>query len=139
MAYAVPGLIRRQMAPAAAVLATGALAMLALTGGAAAQGRDPAYAAARASGQVGELKNGYLGVTAAGSADLRRMIEDINIRRKSVYADKAQAQHATVEEYAFTSGCVLILHTEPGEKYQAPDGSWQTRTGQSPMRDARCP
>lgn len=122
----------------------GALVLLGLVGGAAvghawAQARDPAYAAARSAGQVGELMNGYLGVVGAGSGDLRHMVEDINIRRKAVYADKAQAQHATVEEYAFTSGCVLILHTQPGEKYQAPDGSWQTRSTSAPARDARCP
>jgi len=44
-----------------------------------------------------------------------------------------------VEEYAFTSGCLLISKTNPGEKYQAPDGSWQTRTSAPPLRDARCP
>ena len=116
-----------------------AWAAVAVAGGALAQGRDPAYAAARSGGLVGELMNGYLGVVGAGTADVRRMAEDINIRRKSVYAEKAQTQHATVEEYAYTSGCVLILHTVPGEKYQAPDGSWQTRTNDAPLRDARCP
>jgi len=120
-------------------LAAAALAVLALAVGAFAQSRDPAYAAARSAGQVGELMNGYLAVTGAGTAELRRMVDDINIRRKAVYAEKAQAQHATVEEYAFTSGCVLILHTEPGEKYQAPNGGWQTRTSQPPTRDPRCP
>jgi hypothetical protein len=42
--------------------------------------------------------------------------------------EKAQAQHATIEEYAFTTGCLLIAQTTPGEKYQAPDGAWKTRT-----------
>lgn len=123
-----------------ALLWTGAaLVLLGLGAGASAQGRDPAYAAARATGQVGEMMNGYLGIVGAGAAGLRHTVEDINIRRKAVYVEKAQAQHATLEEYAFTSGCVLILHTEPGEKYQAPDGSWQTRGAGAPMRDARCP
>jgi hypothetical protein len=44
-----------------------------------------------------------------------------------------------VEEYAFTSGCLLIAQTRPGEKYQAPDGSWQTRGAGAPLRDSRCP
>ena len=131
MAYPVPGSAKRR-------LTLGGMLLLALTASASAQSRDPAYAAARAGGQVGELMNGYLGLV-GGPAGLRQMIDDINIRRKSVYAEKAQAQHATVEEYAFTSGCVLILHTEPGEKYQAPDGSWKTRTAGPPLRDSRCP
>ena len=67
------------------------------------------------------------------------MVEDLNIRRKAVYAEHAQAQHATVEEYAFTSGCHLIEVTVPGEKYQGPDGVWHERTSAPPIRDARCP
>lgn len=101
--------------------------------------RDPAYAAARASGQVGEKMDGYLGYVVPASPPLRAVIEDLNIKRKAVYAEKAKANNATVEEYALTSGCLLIAQTRPGEKYQAPDGSWQTRTAAPPMRDARCP
>lgn len=101
--------------------------------------RDPAYNAARAAGQVGEKLDGYLGIIGGGNPALRAIVDDINIKRKAVYAQKAQAQHATVEEYAFTSGCLLIAQTKPGEKYQAPDGSWQTRGAGPPQRDGRCP
>ena len=104
-----------------------------------AQGRDPAYAAARASGQVGEKIDGYLGVVGTPGAGLRAMVDDLNIKRKAAYAAKAQANNATVEEYALSSGCQLILNTQPGEKYQAPDGSWQTRGSAVPQRDSRCP
>src|SRR4051812_1154438 len=104
-----------------------ALAALAVGAGLAqAEPRDPAYSAARADGQVGEKMDGYLGVVGGGSPALRAMVDDLNIKRRAVYSQKAQAQHATVEEYAFTSGCLLIGQTSPGEKYQAPDGSWQT-------------
>ena len=104
-----------------------------------AQTRDPAYAAARAAGQVGEKTDGYLGFPVAPSAEIRRMAEDINIKRRAVYAQKAQEQHATIEDYAFTSGCVLIAQTQVGEKYQGPNGTWETRTTAAPLRDARCP
>jgi uncharacterized protein YdbL (DUF1318 family) len=116
-----------------------ALAGLALAATPALAQRDPAYAAARSSGQVGEKMDGYLGVVGAGTAALRAMADDINIKRRAVYTQKAQSQHATVEEYAFTSGCLLISQTVAGEKYQAPDGSWQTRTAAPPQRDSRCP
>ena len=115
------------------------LALAAGAGHAQAQARDPAYAAARAAGQVGEKMDGYLGVIGGGSPALRAMVDDLNIKRRAVYSQKAQAQHATVEEYAFTSGCLLINQTMPGEKYQAPDGSWQTRGNGPPQRDSRCP
>ena len=104
-----------------------------------AQGRDPAYAAARAAGQVGEKMDGYLGVVGTPGAQLRAVVDDINIKRKAAYAAKAQANGATIEEYALSSGCQLILNTQPGEKYQAPNGTWQTRTSAVPQRDSRCP
>ncbi len=104
-----------------------------------AQQRDPAYAAARAAGQVGEKTDGYLGFPYAPSQAVRAMADDINIKRKAVYAAKAQAQAATVEEYAFTSGCLAIARTVPGEKYQGADGTWRTRTSEPPLRDSRCP
>ena len=119
-------------------LAALALASVCLSSSAMAQ-RDPAYAAAREAGQVGEKIDGYLGYVGPASPALRAVVEDINIKRKAVYAQKAQANNATVEEYALTSGCVLIDHTVPGEKYQAPGGSWQTRTAAAPQRDSRCP
>ena len=101
--------------------------------------RDPAYAAARAAGEVGEKMDGYLGIVVTETVDLRRLVNDINIKRRAVYSQKAQASNATLEEYALAAGCQAILATAPGEKYQAPDGSWQTRTSAAPLRDSRCP
>lgn len=117
-----------------------AIAAVALTGVSAtawAQ-RDPAYAAARSAGEVGEQPDGYLGVVGAGSAQLRALVNSINIQRKAAYTQKAQASGATVEQLAFTSGCNLIQQTAPGEKYRKPDGSWDTRGAGAPSRDPRC-
>lgn len=121
-----------------AILGATALA-LALPGIAQAQARDPAYAAARASGQIGEKMDGYLGYVGTPSPALRALVEDLNIKRRAVYSDGAKAASATVEEFAFTSGCLAIARTRPGEKYQAPGGAWQTRTSGPPQRDSRCP
>jgi uncharacterized protein len=122
---------------AAAAAALGALALSGVQ--ASAQARDPAYASARASGQVGEKMDGYLGIVGAATPALRALVDDLNIKRRANYTTRAQAQRATVEEYAFTQGCILIARTVPGERYQAPDGSWQTRTAGEPQRDPRCP
>lgn len=116
------------IATAVALLAAPALAQ-----------RDPAYEAARSAGQVGEKMDGYIGVVGASTPELQRIVSDINIKRRAVYADKARAANATLEEYALTAGCLAIARTSPGEKYQAPDGSWQTRGAGAPMRDSRCP
>ena len=101
--------------------------------------RDPAYAAARSAGQVGEKMDGYLGIVGASTPELQRLVNDINIKRRAVYAERAKATNATLEEYALTAGCQAILATSPGEKYQAPSGSWETRGAGAPQRDSRCP
>ncbi len=116
-----------------------ALVAVALVVPASAQQRDPAYAAARASGHVGEKVDGYLGFPTPPNHETRRLVEDINIKRRALYAERAQANGATIEEYALSAGCQAIARTVPGEKYQAPDGSWQTRTAAAPLRDPRCP
>lgn len=119
------------------VMGVVALGLGALSGAAWAQ-RDPAYEAARAAGQVGEKMDGYLGIVGAETPDLRRMVSDINIKRRAVYAEKAQAANATMEEYALTAGCLQIARTVPGEMYQSP-GGWKKRTSSPPERDSRCP
>ena len=128
-----PRLFRARLAVAAAAVALGSIAAPALAQ------RDPAYDAARKAGTVGEMTDGYLGVVGSGDAALRALVDDINIKRRAVYAEKAQEQRATLQEYAFTAGCLAIARTVPGEKYQGTDGSWQTRTAAAPQRDARCP
>ncbi|MDC8753565.1 YdbL family protein [Erythrobacter sp. sf7] len=101
--------------------------------------RDPAYAAARAAGKVGEKPDGYLGIVGNADPALQRLVDNINIKRKAIYSEKALENKATPEAYALTAGCQAIARTVPGEKYMAPDGSWQTRTGAPPIRDPRCP
>ena len=114
------------------------LAGLALSAPALAQ-RDPAYQAARSAGQVGEKPDGYLGVVGSQSAAVQGIVNDLNIRRRENYAQKAQEQGVTLQEYAITQGCILISRTEPGEEYQDPNGAWQTRGSGPQTRDARCP
>lgn len=122
-----------------ALSAIAALAVLGLAVTPALADRDPAYAAARAAGKVGEQADGYLGIVGAADPALQRLVDDINIKRRAVYAEKAKENNATLEAYALTAGCQAVARTTPGEKYRAPDGSWQTRTAGPPIRDPRCP
>lgn len=121
-----------------------ALAGLALSGiGIAAYAqRDPAYESARASGRVGEQMDGYLGIVGNETPDLTKLVADINIKRRAIYTERAQqaTPPATLEEFAFTSGCVAIERTVPGEMYQAySTRTWKQRTAAAPDRDPRCP
>ncbi len=120
----------------AALAAAGALLASAP---AVAQQRDPAYQAARSAGLVGEQPDGYLGIVATPTAALRALVDQINLRRREVYTQRAAANGSTVEEYALTTGCNLILQTVVGERYRGPSGEWLTRTAQPPVRLPACP
>ncbi|KRC80881.1 YdbL family protein [Sphingomonas sp. Root241] len=119
------------------MLFTAALAAASLVAMPALAQRDPAYAAARAAGQVGEQPDGYLGIVGTATPELRALVNNLNIQRKKQYTDQAAAG-STVQQMAFVTGCNLILRTAPGEKYQAPDGRWLTRGAEAPVRDPRC-
>lgn len=119
------------MIVAAALLATGPVAVQA-------EGRSPEYAAARAAGQVGEQQDGYLGVVGSQSATIAAMVRDLNNKRRAVYTEGAATSKSTVQEYATATACRLLAETKPGEKYQAPDGSWETRGAAMPTRPAGC-
>lgn len=110
---------------------------LALASTAALAQRDPAYAAARAAGQIGEQTDGYLGIVGSPTPELRALVNNINIQRKKAYTDGAAAG-STVEQFAFVSGCNLIARTQPGEMYQTPGGDWTKRGAGAPQRDPRC-
>lgn len=118
--------------------AAAAVLMISGVSAAHAEGRSPAYTAARAAGQVGEQTDGYLGVVGGQSADIASMVRDLNNKRRAIYTT-ASAGKSTIQEYAFTTGCKLIRDTSPGEKYQGLDGSWKTRGGGAPELDPRCP
>lgn len=121
----------------AAIVAASALALFGVVSAAHAQ-RDPAYQAARSAGQVGEQTDGYLGHVTPPTTEIRRLVLDINIKRKDAYTKSAADSSSTVEQFAFATGCNLIQRTQPGEKYQAPDGRWLTREAGPATRDPRC-
>ena len=59
----------------------------------------------------------------------------VNDRRFEITIDEARDANLT----EFGKETLTDRYLLPGEKYQAPDGSWQTRTGAAPQRDTRCP
>lgn len=121
------------MLAAAAAIASGVVVAPAMAQ------RDPAYQAARDSGQIGEKTDGYLGIVGTPTPALQAMVDDLNNRRRANYAERAQANGVTLIDYATTQGCILITRTVAGEMYQAPDGSWQRRGAGAPQLDPRCP
>jgi uncharacterized protein YdbL (DUF1318 family) len=110
-----------------------ALASLALTSPALAQ--DSALIVqARRAGLIGERYDGYLGFVATPPAELRRQVNAINIRRRSLYYDLASRKGVTPEEVGITAACSLFRRLGVGEFYLPGQGGWQRYSpGRSPL------
>ena len=87
-----------------------------------------ASAQLRASGQVGEQADGYLGLVGSASADIRAQVDSVNIKRRAYYTDLAAKRGAKIEEVAATTACELFrTKVAPGQYYRLPDGVWRQR------------
>lgn len=87
-----------------------------------------ASAQLRASGQVGEQADGYLGLVGSAGADVRAQVDAVNIKRRAYYTDLAAKRGAKIEEVAATTACELFrTKVAPGQYYRLPDGVWRQR------------
>ncbi len=89
---------------------------------------------ARRAGLIGERYDGYLGFVTTPSAALRRQVNAINIKRRSLYYDLATRKGVTREEVGITAACSLFRRLGAGEHYLPGQGGWQRYTpGRSPI------
>ncbi len=81
---------------------------------------------AKAQGLVGEQQNGYVGiVTATPAADLKALVDDVNLRRRSAYKDVvAQTPGATLSAVEKLAAAKLIGKTASGQFVQDAAGKW---------------
>ena len=87
-----------------------------------------ASAQLRASGQVGEQADGYLGLVGSAPADIRAQVDSVNIKRRAYYTDLAAKRGAKIEEVAATTACELFrTKVAQGQYYRLPDGVWRQR------------
>jgi uncharacterized protein YdbL (DUF1318 family) len=89
---------------------------------------------ARRAGLIGERFDGYLGFVTNPSPALRRQVNAINIRRRSLYYDLAARKGVTPEEVGITAACSLLRRIGVGEYYMAGQAGWRRHSGsQSPV------
>jgi len=116
----------------AAALLAGALAF-----SAPASAQDAVVNQARASGLVGEQADGYLGFVpgASISADLRGRVDQINIRRRALYTQRAAERNASVNEMAAAVACEVFERGRiaRGEYYRNAAGQWRQHTASAPV------
>jgi uncharacterized protein len=116
------------------LIAASVLVSLAVPGAAPAQ--DPAaILSARRAGLIGERYDGYLGVVNPNvSAELRRQVAALNIRRRSLYSNLAARKGVSPEEVGITAACSLLRRIGVGEYYLLGQGGWQrVAPGRSPV------
>ena len=110
------------------------LLAVALVLAAPAAAQTPAVDAARASGAVGERYDGYLGYVIAPSAALRKQVDAVNIRRRSLYSSLAASKGVSPQEVGITAACSLLRRIGAGEYYLPGQGRWQRYApGRSPV------
>jgi uncharacterized protein YdbL (DUF1318 family) len=114
------------------------LAFASLAVPASAPAQDPAaILAARRAGLIGERYDGYVGVVNANaSAELRRQVAALNIRRRSLYSSLAARRGVSPEEVGITAACSLLRRVGVGEYYLPGQGGWtRVVAGRSPVPD----
>jgi uncharacterized protein YdbL (DUF1318 family) len=95
----------------------------------------------RATGQVGEQADGYLGLVGSASADVRAQMDAVNIQRRAAYTRLASERPGTtIEEVAAATACqIFASRVGPGQYYRLPDGVWRQRNGNEPVpRPSHC-
>ena len=113
------------------VAALAAFAIAAAVAGPAAAIEDPVLNAAINENRVGEQADGYLGAVdgASPSADARARMNQLNLRRRETYTQRAQQNGVTVDEYAKSFACSLLTKNTPsGASYRDANGSWRRNT-----------
>ncbi|MCZ6781924.1 MAG: YdbL family protein [Proteobacteria bacterium] len=80
---------------------------------------------AKASGQIGERSDGYLGIRGKEAPpDIRALVADINAKRALEYEKVAKRNAIDIEEVGVVAGRKLIRRAKPGEWVRSPKGKW---------------
>ena len=91
------------------------------------------------AGQVGERYDGYRGFVGPPSAELRRQVQAINIRRRNLYIELSTRRNVTAELVGMATACQLFPGLPIGEAYLLNDGTWRRRApGQPPPVPDQC-
>ena len=70
------------------------------------------------------------------SAELRRQVGAVNIRRRSLYSNLATKRGVSPTEVGITAACSLLRRINVGEYYLPGEGGWRrVEPGSSPVPD----
>ena len=124
-----------------AVVKTAVLAAVAFAAiGAAPAPQNPAVvAAARQAGVIGERYDGYMGFVATPTAEMRRQVGAVNLRRRTLYIGLAARRGVSPSVVGIATACELLPRIAAGEYYMLSDGVWRRRlAGQAVALPSYC-
>ncbi len=82
--------------------------------------------AAKSEGLIGETAGGYLAVIASAPRDVVNAMNEINIRRKSLYTKLARKQNVQIDVVAAVTAEKIKGKASSGDKFLDKDGNWIT-------------
>lgn len=83
--------------------------------------------AAKAAGQVGELPNGYLAPVGTQPAAIKRLVDEINLKRREQYREIAAKNNTSLAAVEKVVGEKLQARARPGEYIADAGGNWQKK------------
>lgn len=91
----------------------------------------PAFAgdlnSAKAQGYVGERPDGYLGLVKSAPPDVRRLVDDINAKRRARYADIAKKRGTDRRAVEAIAGSKVTGQAAPGTYIMDASGRWKRK------------
>jgi len=82
----------------------------------------------KADGLIGEQANGYLGlVTQNAPADIKKLVEETNAKRRAGYKKIAETQGTVLAEVEKVGGLTAIEKTLKGNYIRDTDGTWRRK------------
>ncbi|GAA5525656.1 hypothetical protein Maes01_02228 [Microbulbifer aestuariivivens] len=79
---------------------------------------------ARSQGLVGEANSGYIAIVDQPSAELEKLVNEVNSKRKQEYAAIAKRNGIDIAQVAARAAEKLETRVKPGEFYQDDLGRW---------------
>lgn len=80
--------------------------------------------APRASGQVGERFDGFAVLRDAGATSLKPLVDQVNAERRKLYAERAAADKASVEQVGRIYAAEIVKSAPTGTWFLQENGQW---------------
>jgi len=88
---------------------------------------QPKVAEQKGLGTIGEVYTGYIEAIHPGTAAVDKLVADVNLNRKAIYAFIAQRNSISLEKAALNGGQRNLEEAAPGEWIKPQDGKWRKK------------